>query len=944
MRKFYFICILFLCSLHGYSQINWPAITKQTKPWARWWWQGSAVNKPDLTTNLETYSKAGLGGLEITPIYGVKGQEDKFIQYLSPQWVDMLTHTLHEAKRLDMGIDMANATGWPFGGPWIDVDNAAKNMVLENYNVKGGDSLKEVVRYIQQPLVSAEGKAPSINDLVLPIAANKNLQALALDQVRFQMALPLQVLMAYGPNGEVLNLTDKVDANTNRLNWKAPAGPDWTLCAIFMGLHGKMVERAAPGGEGFVIDHFSQEALKAYLDRFDQAFKGNDMADIRAFFNDSYEVDDARGQSNFTPNFFAEFKKQRGYDLLDQLPALFSKENKNNARVLCDYRETISDLLLDNFTKPWHTWANGRGALIRNQSHGSPANILDLYSAIDIPETEGNEPLRYRFATSAAHVTGKKLASSESATWLNEHFTSSLGQVKQAIDKLFLGGVNHVFYHGISYSPPSAPWPGWLFYAAVHFVPDNPQWHDFHALNEYIARCQSFLQSGRADNDVLLYYPIFDSFMEPGRNLLKHYDGMRPEFTGSLFEDNAQNLLDRGYTFDYISDRQIQESALNGSNIKTSGGGSYKTIIVPGCKYMPLATFTQLMKLVEGGAQVVICKNLPIDVPGLDKDGLGKASLNDLIAKLNFVNGSGDIKKAAVGKGVVLMGNNLDRLLEAVKVRRERLVESGLQFVRRSYSAGNYYFIANKSTQAVDGWVPLSANAVSVVLFDPMFKMSGLARSRKVPTGGTEVYLQLQPGESCILQTSSTTIKGNQYTYYKPTTKVTEIKGEWTVTFTEGGPELPAAAKQTTLTSWTELAGPEVKRFSGTAKYSISFNKPLETASAWKLDLGKVYETAEVYLNGTKLATLIGPDFSYNIPAALLKPVNTLEVNVSNLMANRISDMDKRHIPYRIFYNTNFPSRLRDNRGEDGLFTAIKWDPKPSGLVGPVKLIMLTKE
>ncbi len=944
MRKLYLIIISVFIGLQAFSQISWPAVTKQTKPWARWWWQGSAVNKTDLTTNLETYSAAGLGGLEITPIYGVKGQEDKFIQYLSPQWVDMLSHTLHEAKRLDMGIDMANATGWPFGGPWIDVDNAAKNMVLENYDVKGGDTLKEIIRYIQQPLVSAEGKAPSINDLVLPIASNKNLQALALDQVRFQMALPLQVLMAYGPNGEVLNLTDKVDAVSNKLNWRAPNGPDWTLCAIFMGLHGKMVERAAPGGEGFVIDHFSQEALKVYLDKFDQAFKGNDVGDLRAFFNDSYEVDDARGQSNFTPAFFEEFKKRRGYDLLTQLPALFSKENKNNARVLCDYRETISDLLLDNFTKPWHTWANGRGALIRNQSHGSPSNILDLYSAIDIPETEGNEPLRYKFATSATHVSGKKLASSESATWLNEHFTSSLGQVKTAIDKLFLGGVNHVFYHGISYSPPSAPWPGWLFYAAVHFVPNNPQWHDFHALNEYIARCQSFLQGGRADDDVLLYYPIYDSFMEPGRNFLKHYDGMRPEFTGSIFEDNAQNLLDKGYAFDYISDKQIQASVLSGSNIKTTGGASYKTIVLPGCKYIPLATFTQLMKLAEGGAQVIIYKNMPADVPGMDKDGAGNAALKDLIAKLNFVSAGNDLKKATLGKGAVLMGDNLEHLLAYAKIRREAMVEIGLQFVRRNYGAGDYYFVANKSAKQLDGWVPLSGNVTSVVLFDPMFKTSGLARTRKVPTGGTEVYLQLEIGESCILQTSATAIKGNLYTYYKPTGKVTDIKGEWTVTFTDGGPELPATARQTTLTSWTELGGPEVKRFSGTAKYSITFNKPLETAAAWKLDLGKVYETADVYLNGAKLATLIGPDFSYNIPPGLLKPVNTLEVNVSNLMANRISDMDKRHIPYRIFYNTNFPSRLRDDRGEDGLFTAIKWDPKPSGLVGPVRLVMLEKE
>jgi len=317
--------------------------------------------------------------------------------------------------------------------------------------------------------------------------------------------------------------------------------------------------------------------------------------------------------------------------------------------------------------------------------------------------------------------------------------------------------------------------------------------------------------------------------------------------------------------------------------------------------------------------------------------------MKDMLSQLTWANAGNDIKKATVGKGSVLMGDNLDHLLTFAKIRREPMVESGLQFTRRNYGAGNYYFVANKGVKNVDGWVALSGNVVSVIQFDPMTKTSGVARIRKSPAGNTEVYLQMQPGESCILQTSTTAIKGNLYAYYKPTGKTVDVKGEWTVSFTEGGPELPATAKQTALTSWTELDGPEVKRFSGTAKYSINFAKPADVMQAWQLDLGKVYESAEVYLNGVKLGTLLGPDFTVMIPAALLKLNNTLEVNVSNLMANRISDMDRRKIPYRIFYNTNFPARFRDNRGEDGLFTAIKWEPKPSGLVGPVRLVGLSK-
>ena len=63
-----------------------------------------------------------------------------------------------------------------------------------------------------------------------------------------------------------------------------------------------------------------------------------------------------------------------------------------------------------------------------------------------------------------------------------------------------------------------------------------------------------------------------------------------------------------------------------------------------------------------------------------------------------------------------------------------------------------------------------------------------------------------------------------------------------------------------------------------------------------------------------------------------------LIIEVTNLMANRISDMDRKGEPYRIFYNTNVPARKAENRGSDNLFTAKAWSPQPSGLIGPVVL------
>src|SRR5215203_1255667 len=112
--------------------LGWPKITQQNKPWTRWWWPGSGVDKASLTQQLEKFAAAGVGGVEITPIYGANGYEDRYIDFLSPKWMEMLEHVGREAKRLGLGVDMATGTGWPFGGPWIDEANALQRAVLKD--------------------------------------------------------------------------------------------------------------------------------------------------------------------------------------------------------------------------------------------------------------------------------------------------------------------------------------------------------------------------------------------------------------------------------------------------------------------------------------------------------------------------------------------------------------------------------------------------------------------------------------------------------------------------------------------------------------------------------------------------------------------------------------------------------------------------------------------
>ncbi|HWS89657.1 MAG TPA: glycosyl hydrolase [Pyrinomonadaceae bacterium] len=917
------------------AALAWPRVTSQSKPWTRWWWLGSAVNRRDLSAALAQYEKAGLGGLELTPIYGVRGEESQFIDFLSPEWVGMLEHTLREANRLGLGVDMATGTGWPFGGPWVGAEDACRDLVSKTWELRGGARLGEPVRAVQKPFVRAVGRRPDISTLREPVSANPNLQELALDQVRFEKPLPLQALVAHSDTGETLDLTSRVNSE-GTLDWVAPAGR-WKLYGVFQGWHGKLVERAAPGGEGNVIDHFSAEALGNYLRKFDRAFAGRNVRSLRAFFNDSYEVDDAEGQSDWTPKFFEEFRARRGYDLRQQLPALLGDADADaRARVLHDFRETVSDLLLDRFTAPWREWAHRRGAIVRNQSHGSPANILDLYAASDIPETEGTDIVRMKFASSAANVTGKMLASAETVTWLDEHFLSSLGDVKRAVDLNFLGGINHVVYHGLAYSPPADPWPGRLFYAAVHLEPTNPQWKDFPALNRYIARVQSFMQQGKADNDLLLYYPVHDMWMEPGKEgRLIHVGGGHDV---GITQADAQALLDAGYAFDLVSDRQLAGVNFSRGALQT-GGLSYKVVVLPETRYVPAATLSRLVELARAGATVVVRKGLPTDVPGLAGGDAERVRFRRLLSQINFNETEADgVRSARVGAGRFLVGEDLGVLLAHAGTRRETMGEQGLRFTRRQYQGGEYYFVLNRGNAPVDGWVKLASGARSAALFDALTGEAGLAATRPALGGGLEVYLQLAPGESRVVKTFNAAARGQSFPYFKGAGSPQQLNGEWSVSFVEGGPTLPSALRLGELNSWLRLDGDAYRNFSGTARYTLTFNRPQGANADWLLDLGRVAESARVRLNGRDLGTHITPPFRVRVPGALLRDANTLEVDVSNLMLNRVIDMERRGVKYKKFYNTNFPARRPENRGADGLFDATKLAPRDSGLLGPVTL------
>ncbi len=915
----------------------WPSINNTMKPWTRWWWQGSAVNEKDLSWNLEAFQKAGLGGVEITPIYGAIGKEKEYLSFLSPAWMDALTHTLKKSRELDLGVDLANATGWPFGGPWVRNEDASKSVYFKTYDANGGTTFNEKIEYKREPWVrTANQKTVNVAQLVNPPQANKDLQGLALDQIQYPGSLPIEAVVAYNENGQSIDLSGKVE-QSGMLNWSVPEGR-WKVYALFSGLHGKMVERAAPGGEGYAIDHFSSRAATNYFKKFDTAFLGHDLSYLRGFFNDSYEVDDARGQANWTNDMFTQFQKIKGYDLRTQLPALFGNADKErNSRVLYDYRSVIDELILNNFTREWKKWGDGKQKMLRNQSHGSPANTLDLYDVVDIPETEGTDLLRFKFASSAANVSGKKLVSAESATWLNEHFLSTWGDVKKAIDLYFLGGVNHIVYHGTAYSPKDAPWPGWLFYAAVHFQQVNPQWKDFHVLNTYIAKVQSFLQQGKPDNEVLVYYPIVDKYAQTGGPLLQHFDGMEKNFEHSDFEHLSKWMQEKGIGFDFFSDRQLQQFKYNQDAILTSGN-AYKTILLPAIDLLDASSLVKLVDLSMQGATIMAYKKMPSDVPGFANLPARQKIFKDLLSIMQFTS-VGKTKMANVGKGKWILAEDMDALFSSIALDKRPFETRGFHSVGRILPDGKITFINNRNEKALDEWVVVPGRAnQSFAFFDPMSGKVTAPMTKVTADGKLAIRIALGPHDAILLKSISSSEQLEKFDYPGAVTMSFPLKGKWKLEFLEGGPSIPASINMDSTQYWSVLPNAGAKDYSGTARYTTTFSMPDQKASRWTLDLGELSATAELLLNGKSLGSFIGPVFRIALPDSLLQKENKLEVVVASLMANRIAYMDRNNLPWKIFYNVNMPARKKEN-AINGIFNASGWSPVKAGLKGPVVLI-----
>ena len=887
MNKQLITTLLLCCISLSTTAQQWPELKPEAKAGARWWWLGSAVDKENLHWNMQEYANHGIGALEITPIYGVQGNQANNIPYLSDQWMEMLREVQKNGQQMGIEVDMATGTGWPFGGPWVPLEESAckavfvdtlfRGLQVENLDLKAPEKEAPYCK-LQKVMAFWQGDPYDVTAFVNG------------GQLTWSPAKQLEA--------QIKTTTNKTAKKALKLRLKEMETAHWQVIAIYIRYGVMKVKRAAPGGEGLVVDHFDKQAVANYLRHIEEAFERTKTPYPHTFFNDSYEVEAA----TWTPTLLKEFEKRRGYKLEEQLPQLLRGEPE----ILSDYRETLGDLLLENFTQQWTAWAHAHGAITRNQAHGSPANLIDCYAAVDIPEIEGfglsefgikglrldpgktrkndSDFSMLKYAPSAAHICGKPFTSSETFTWLTEHFRTSLSQLKPDIDLMFCAGVNHMFFHGTCYSPKNDPWPGWKFYASIDMSPTNSIWRDAPYFMQYVERCQSFLQWGQPDNDFLVYLPVRDMWRKQPQKLLMQFS---IHAMGKLAPEFIQSILDierAGFDCDYISERLLMNVSYKDGLLVTEGGTRYKGLVIPGSGKMP--------------------ENVKAHIEALKAQG----------AKIIYGTRAADLQTAAKP--------------EHMKT------ECGLKAIRRRNNTGYHYFIANLSPNDINDRLPLAVSFKEATWFNPL-------NGDIIPASFTadSIDIHLRSGESVILQTFDTPIESSSPTSTTCPSKTTSPKtipftSPWTLSFTEESPKVNKTFPLDTLQTWEVLDDDSAKVAMGTGIYTTNIKlSKADAKKQWQIDLGDVRESARVYINGQFIGCAWSVPFILDCKNTLKSGKNEIRIEVTNLPANRIAHLDRQGIKWRKMEEINVVD-INYKRT-----TYENWEPVPSGLNSRVCLI-----
>lgn len=910
-----------------YAQFQNPG--NRYKPFVRWWWNGDAVEAKELIRELRLLKDAGIGGVEINPIsmpYGADRHGHKTLEWLSDEWTDMLKIVFDEADRLGMTCDLIVGSGWPFGAENLTREERASVLLTAAIPVNGGQkneiSEYEIFRQIDPTVTVAN---PCRNPRLVSA---------------YIVPDPINSL------SDAIDVTDKVEKGVLRID--VPKGKHLLYALVHYESFASVIN-GAPGAAGSILNHMDAKAVKSYLDNMSNTIQkrlGPLSKHLRAFFVDGKELEGC----NWTHNFQEEFLKRRGYDVKPWLPFLMfkvgrlgdvldynfgakkGKEFKEiTNRVRFDFELTKAELLRENYSLTFSQWCRDLGVKSREEAYGRGMFIEEGSLEVDIPEGESwtTNYLRHRvgeempdsdyrrgraytminkYVSSAAHLQGKRLISAEEMTNTYRVFETSLELLKVGSDMNAMSGITHSIWHGFNYSPLDVEFPGWVQYGSYYNEHNTwfPYWKN---LNLYRARTSSLLQNADMQTDIAILPANGDLWSELGVQTEPFPHNLNVEYTSLIWEA----IHKTGGGADYLSELILKDCSVKDGNL-CYGNKAYKVLILPEVKGTTQEALDKIMEFVKGGGRVFCIGCYPDRSLGLHDYEARDRKIRTTVEELK---------------------QYPDRFILLEKPQDGRYLEWYEQVMRQyglphaiTIKSPDRFLLQNhyKADDGSDIFFLMNANINEQRTTDIVFP-SELVNGRnlwrydatdgkryRVRLNGNSLHLLLRPSESVLLVFNHARGGNEQKPLPLQGTDTQEIIG-WHLVLHHA---LTDSISEMDMEQPQDLLETEHKSFMGDITYTARFIADGIQMPRF-LNLGKVCETAEVYINGKYAGLRWYGDKVFDISKFVRKGENTIQVKVTTLM-------------------DNYMQTLKDNKVAQRFVIKRNHKPKPMGILGGVKI------
>ena len=932
-----------------YQGFQQPA--SEYHPFVRWWWNGDKVEADELVREMRLLKEAGIGGVEINPIAFPTYCDSlgrASLQWLSPEWIDMLKVCFEEAKQLDMTCDLLVGSGWPFGAEFLNEDERAQIVVNYAETVTGPTTLtiiRDSLCAKAMPKVSSPYKGNTKELMSLKLYPNP---ASSVDE-GIDMLTALR--QTQGPQLDSVFTIEVPEGN-------------YTLAALVK-INGFLeVINGAPGAAGPVLDHFNTEAVNRYLYNMSDKIEaqiGPLKGNIRALFTDSMELEGA----NWTSDMAEEFQKRYGYDITEYLPFILFKIGsmgsalnydpvipvtddfqKEIQRARYDFEDFKARLMQERFTHTYLEWCHHLGVKARAQAYGRGFYPLENAMSYDIPEGEswttnwlkhkpGEEmsetdyrrgrayTMVNKFVSSAAHLADNHTVSCEEMTNTYTVFNMTLEQLKIGGDQSAMSGMTHSVFHGFNYSPNlEAKFPGWVRYGA-YYSENNNWWPYFKYYNEYKGRLSYALQHGNYYADIAILNPENDMWSTIGMQNEPFPNTTRAPYKTMIWE--AINKCGGGV--DYVSENIINQSSIKKGNL-CFNNRKYNTLLLIDIESLHPETAEQLLCFVETGGKILCIDTIPYQSLGLRPDYAARDSLVKTTMEKMMQHSEHFVFVEPPKEGFIPW---YDSLMRAESLPHYLDIESPDPYVmqnRYTTDDGSEMILLSNSHRYNAHQTKINFSKALIRKRQAQIWDLQTGKRFALPLDENSSYtFNLGPVESCLIVFSKQ--KNDDLQPWQPLYALTKgmsyknLSNDWDVQLCHSLLHDTLNAHFDTLFDLKD--NEDYQHFCGTIVYrkTIDFGRDGVHTVSTILDLGLVEGVSEVFVNGQSAGVQYFGRRIYDITDYLQEGENDLEVRVTTTMGNYLKTFSREENPTTWIY-VNHPRR------EQPL--------QPMGMIGPVKL------